>query len=156
MLWPRSGGDVMDIALAGKVAIVEAIEQDYEDKVHLSVTLEDDPGRDEGLADGGIEISRARSRRAPGLVSTTARPPGSLVHGRECTFRGRVLAARPEGARRAVIAATPTAAIPREWTVYFGMRNKLSIGPGNRPEREGDTGAFRGPALPCPIPAGVG
>jgi hypothetical protein len=48
MLWPRSGGDVLDIALAGKVAIVESIEQDYEDKVHLSVTLEDDPGRDLG------------------------------------------------------------------------------------------------------------
>jgi hypothetical protein len=48
MLWPRPGGDVMDIALAGKVAFVEAIEQDYEEKVHLSVTLEDDPGRDLG------------------------------------------------------------------------------------------------------------
>lgn len=48
MLWPHPGGDVMDVALAGKVAIVEAIEQDYEDKVHLSVTLEDDPGRDLG------------------------------------------------------------------------------------------------------------
>ena len=50
MLWPRSGGDVMDIALAGKVAFVEAVEQDYEEKVHLSVTLEDDPGRDLGAA----------------------------------------------------------------------------------------------------------
>jgi hypothetical protein len=50
MLWPHSGGDVMDIALAGKVAFVEAIEQDYEDKIHLSVTLEDDPGRDLGDA----------------------------------------------------------------------------------------------------------
>jgi hypothetical protein len=50
MLWPRSGGDVMDIALAGKVAFIEAIEQDYEDKIHLSVTLEDDPGRDLGDA----------------------------------------------------------------------------------------------------------
>lgn len=50
MLWPRSGGDVMDIALAGKVAYVEAIEQDYDERVHLSVTLEDDPGRDLGDA----------------------------------------------------------------------------------------------------------
>jgi hypothetical protein len=46
MLWPRSGGDIMDLALKGKVAVVEAIEQDYEERVHLSVTLEDDPGRD--------------------------------------------------------------------------------------------------------------
>ena len=50
MLWPRSGGDVIDIALSGKVAFVEGIEQDYEERIHLSVTLEDDPGRDLGDA----------------------------------------------------------------------------------------------------------
>jgi hypothetical protein len=50
MLWPSSGGDVIDIALSGKVAFVEAIEQDYEERIHLSVTLEDDPGRDLGDA----------------------------------------------------------------------------------------------------------
>ena len=48
MLWPRPGGDIMDLALAGKVAFVEAIEQDYEDRIYLAVTLEDDPGRDLG------------------------------------------------------------------------------------------------------------
>jgi hypothetical protein len=48
LLWPRSGGDIMDIALAGKVAFVEAIEQDYEDRVYIAVTLEDDPGRELG------------------------------------------------------------------------------------------------------------
>jgi hypothetical protein len=48
LLWPRSGGDVMDIALAGKAAFIEAIEQDYEGQIHLAVTLEDDPGRDLG------------------------------------------------------------------------------------------------------------
>ena len=48
MLWPRSGGDVIDIALSGKVAFVEAIEQDYEGQIYLAVTLEDDPGRDLG------------------------------------------------------------------------------------------------------------
>jgi len=48
MLWPRPGGDVMDLALAGKAAFVEAIEQDYEDRVYIAVTLEDDPGRDLG------------------------------------------------------------------------------------------------------------
>ena len=49
LLWPRAGGDVMDIALKGKVAFVEGIEQDYEDQVHIAVTLEDDPGRDLGM-----------------------------------------------------------------------------------------------------------
>jgi hypothetical protein len=48
VLWPRSGGDIMDIALAGKVAFVEGIEQDYEDQIYIAVTLEDDPGRDLG------------------------------------------------------------------------------------------------------------
>ena len=49
LLWPRAGGDVMDLALKGKVAFVEGIEQDYEDRIYISVTLEDDPGRDMGL-----------------------------------------------------------------------------------------------------------
>jgi hypothetical protein len=48
-LWPRKGGDIFDLALAGQIAIVESIEQDYEDKVHLAVVLEDDPGRDLGM-----------------------------------------------------------------------------------------------------------
>ena len=48
MLWPRPGGDVMDLALAGKVAFIEGIEQDYEDRIYIAVTLEDDPGRDLG------------------------------------------------------------------------------------------------------------
>ncbi len=48
-LRPRAGGDIFDLALAGKIAVIEAIEQDYEDKVHLAVVLEDDPGRDMGM-----------------------------------------------------------------------------------------------------------
>jgi hypothetical protein len=48
LLWPRPGGDIMDLALAGKVAFIEAIEQDYEDRIYIAVTLEEDPGRDLG------------------------------------------------------------------------------------------------------------
>ena len=48
-LRPRAGGDIFDLALAGQVAIVESIEQDYEDRVHLAVVLEDDPGQDLGM-----------------------------------------------------------------------------------------------------------
>ena len=48
-LRPRAGGDIFDLALAGQVAFIESIEQDYEDKVHLAVVLEDDPGRDMGM-----------------------------------------------------------------------------------------------------------
>lgn len=48
-LRPRRGGDVLDMALAGQLAIVESLEQDYEGKNHVCVVLEDDPGRDLGL-----------------------------------------------------------------------------------------------------------
>jgi hydrogenase maturation protease len=48
-LRPRNGGDVMDIALAGQVATIECIEQDYEGKRHVCVVLDNDPGRDMGL-----------------------------------------------------------------------------------------------------------
>ncbi len=46
---PRPGGDILDMALAGKVAIVESIQQDFEDNVHIAVVVEDDPGRDLGI-----------------------------------------------------------------------------------------------------------
>jgi hydrogenase maturation protease len=47
----QRGGDVFDEALAGRVAIVEALETDVErGEVHVVVTLDDDPGRDLGEA----------------------------------------------------------------------------------------------------------
>ena len=48
-LWPQKRSDILDSALAGQVAVIEAIEQDFENQVHLAVVLEDDPGRDLGL-----------------------------------------------------------------------------------------------------------
>jgi hypothetical protein len=48
-LRPRAGGDVFDLALAGKTATIESIEQDYEGQPHLAVVLDDDPGRDLGM-----------------------------------------------------------------------------------------------------------
>jgi hypothetical protein len=49
-LKPRGNSDIMDSALAGKLATVDAIECDLEDRIHIVVTLDDDPGRDLGLA----------------------------------------------------------------------------------------------------------
>jgi hydrogenase maturation protease len=49
-LRPRPGGDVFDLALAGRTAVIEAIEQDTDDQITLAVVVEDDPGRDLGLA----------------------------------------------------------------------------------------------------------
>jgi hydrogenase maturation protease len=49
-LRPRPGADIFDLALAGRVAVVEGIEEELEGKIHLAVTLEEDPGRDLGEA----------------------------------------------------------------------------------------------------------
>jgi len=48
-LCPRAGGDIFDLALQGKIATVESMEQDYEGKLHVCVVVDDDPGRDIGL-----------------------------------------------------------------------------------------------------------
>ena len=48
-LRPRPGGDILDMALADKVGIIEAIEQNYEGEHHLAIVLDDDPGRDMGM-----------------------------------------------------------------------------------------------------------
>jgi len=48
-LRPRAGGDVFDLALAGKTAVIESLEQDYAGSVHVCVVVDDDPGRDIGL-----------------------------------------------------------------------------------------------------------
>ena len=47
-LRPLGRADIMDLALEGKTATIEAIEQDFEDRVYLAVLVEDDPGRDLG------------------------------------------------------------------------------------------------------------
>jgi hypothetical protein len=48
-LWPQKTADIMDMALTGKIAVVEAIEQDFEDQIQLAVVLDDDPGREFGM-----------------------------------------------------------------------------------------------------------
>jgi hydrogenase maturation protease len=48
-LRPRSGGDILDLALTGQLATIEGLEQDYEGKCHVCVVLDDDPGRDLGM-----------------------------------------------------------------------------------------------------------
>jgi hydrogenase maturation protease len=47
-LRPRAGGDVFDVALAGRTAAIEGIDQDLDGNVRLAVTVDDDPGRDLG------------------------------------------------------------------------------------------------------------
>jgi hypothetical protein len=47
-LRPRGGGDIFDLALRGKDATIEAIEQDYDNRIHVAVVVDEDPGRDLG------------------------------------------------------------------------------------------------------------
>jgi hypothetical protein len=46
---PKKKADILDLALAGKIAVIEAIEQDFEDHIQLAVVLDDDPGREFGM-----------------------------------------------------------------------------------------------------------
>jgi hydrogenase maturation protease len=50
VLRPAPGRDILDLALADRVAIVQALEQELDGRVQLAVTLEDDPGRALGEA----------------------------------------------------------------------------------------------------------
>ena len=36
------------MALRGKIATIASIEQDFDDRIHLAVTVDDDPGSDLG------------------------------------------------------------------------------------------------------------
>jgi hypothetical protein len=47
-LKPKKRADIFDIALAGRIAIIESIESDYDDNIHFAVVVEDDPGREFG------------------------------------------------------------------------------------------------------------
>ncbi len=47
-LRPRSKADTFEPMLNGRTATIESIEQDYENNIHLAVTVEDDPVRDFG------------------------------------------------------------------------------------------------------------
>lgn len=48
-LAPRqTGGDIFEVALAGRTAIVHEVLEDYEGRIQLAVTVTDDPGQDLG------------------------------------------------------------------------------------------------------------
>ena len=47
-LRPRPGGDMLDLVLAGKTAVVDVVARDMEGRVHVGVRVDDDPGRDLG------------------------------------------------------------------------------------------------------------
>ncbi len=47
-LQPRGRADAFDLLLKGQLATIISIEQDFEDRVHLCVVIDDDPGKDFG------------------------------------------------------------------------------------------------------------
>jgi len=49
-LRPLGRADIFDMALDGKIATVLSIERDFEDRIYLAVTVEDDPGKDLGAS----------------------------------------------------------------------------------------------------------
>ena len=50
VLHPHARADIFDLALRDQIATIESIERDFEDHVHVAVTIDCDPGRDFGLA----------------------------------------------------------------------------------------------------------
>jgi hypothetical protein len=49
-LRPRGRADAFDLILDGMAATVESIEQDFDGRIYLAVTVDDDPGKDLGAA----------------------------------------------------------------------------------------------------------
>jgi hypothetical protein len=47
-LWPSGSADIFDMALKGRVAAIEAIEQTVEGEIQVAVTVDDDPGKELG------------------------------------------------------------------------------------------------------------
>lgn len=47
-LQPTAGGDIFDMALRNRMAVVDAIEQDLENRLYIAVVVDDDPGKDLG------------------------------------------------------------------------------------------------------------
>ena len=48
-LRPSGRADIFDMELDGKLAVIEAIENSFDDEIYLAVVVDDDPGRDLGL-----------------------------------------------------------------------------------------------------------
>jgi len=89
-LRPRPGGDIFDLALAGQVATIESIEQDYEGQFQLAVVVDNDPGRDLGLKrqPGHRFFFSPREVEPVGEQAPTAPPATILIAGIGNIFLG--------------------------------------------------------------------
>jgi hydrogenase maturation protease len=118
-LRPRRGGDVMDLALDGKIAWIESLEQDYEGGVQVSVVLDDDPGSDIGhmRQPGHRFFFRAEEIEALSDRERRTRTPRILVAGIGNIFFG------DDGFGVEVASRLQTRELPRGvQTIDFGIR----------------------------------
>lgn len=119
LLRPRAGGDILDRALTGRVAIVEGLDESMEGTIHVAVTLEDDPGRDLGDARYlGHRFFFSTAEVEPlGTIADTRRPTTILVAGIGNVFLG------DDGFGVAVAQQLATRALPPGVDVRdFGIR----------------------------------
>jgi hydrogenase maturation protease len=86
-LRPRAGGDIFDLALNDRIAVIEGIDQDLDGQVKLAVVVEDDPGRDLGHA------RRPGHRFFFGLDEVEPAPAGGVTPLQEGDARRRILVA---------------------------------------------------------------
>ena len=94
-LRPRAGGDVFDLALAGKTAVVDVVERDMEGRVHVGVLVDDDPGRDLGerghrffFSLGGGRAAAACWSRGSATCSWATTGSASRSAGRASSYEG--------------------------------------------------------------------
>jgi hydrogenase maturation protease len=76
-LRPRANADIFDLALAGRDATVDAIEQDFEGRYHVAVLVDDDPGIELGPRRPGHrfffapeEVERLEGSGAPAAAAS--------------------------------------------------------------------------------------
>ncbi|HWC25575.1 MAG TPA: hydrogenase maturation protease [Solirubrobacteraceae bacterium] len=80
VLRPRSTADILMRAVDGRRAIVEAIMEDLEDRVQLTVSLEDDPARSLGKGRGlGHRFFFAPDELEPLTEDGASRPPRRVL-----------------------------------------------------------------------------
>jgi hydrogenase maturation protease len=88
-LRPREGGDAIDLAVAGRTAVVDSIEEDTEGALHVAVIVEDDPGCDVGgLRRPGRRMFFSTGEVEPLDGSGSAPPRRVLVAGIGNVFMG--------------------------------------------------------------------
>src|SRR5579871_6636190 len=80
-LRPKEGGDILDIALRGQIAMVESIEEDYEGAQHICVVLDADPGRELGMMrQPGHRFFFTPAEVEPVEAGDSDRPPAARNH----------------------------------------------------------------------------